>query len=66
MKTLCAVALAERATTLPQVLQAGIFVSACVLLLGLTRLLGAFAHLVPASVVRGIQLGVGLKLAAKV
>jgi len=63
MKTIAAVAIAAGgAVTLPQVMAAGIFVSSCVLLLGATRLVDALNAVVPRSIVRGLQLGVGLKL----
>jgi predicted benzoate:H+ symporter BenE len=52
--------------TLPEVVGAGVFVCACVLLLGVTRVINIFNTWVPLSIVRGIQLAVGLSLAEKV
>ncbi|EFJ47751.1 hypothetical protein VOLCADRAFT_117774 [Volvox carteri f. nagariensis] len=60
MKTIAAVALAAS-----ELLLAGVFVSGCVLVLGLTRLIDVFNWLVPPPVVRGVQLAVGAKLAMK-
>jgi len=66
MKTIAAVAIAAApgAAGLPAIMAAGMFVSAAALLLGVTRLADASSLLVPLAVVRGLQLGVGLKLAA--
>ena len=52
--------------TLAEVVGAGVFVSACVLLMGVTRVIDIFNAWVPLSIVRGIQLAVGLTLAEKV
>jgi hypothetical protein len=52
--------------TLPEALSAGLFVSGTMLLLGLSGLMDAFNAAVPGSIVRGIQLAVGLALAKKV
>jgi len=66
MKTIAAVALSEPgALTLPQILAAGIFVSACVLFLGITGLMGIATRIIPPAVIRGMQLGVGLGLSLK-
>ncbi|GFR41642.1 hypothetical protein Agub_g2377, partial [Astrephomene gubernaculifera] len=67
MKTIAAVALAasQPALTLSQLLHAGLFVAGCELLLGATRLVDVVNRLVPASVIRGVQLAVGVKLAMK-
>jgi hypothetical protein len=66
MKTIAAVALAEAgALTLPQVMAAGIFVSGCVLALGVLGLMDLATRLIPGAVVRGMQLGLGLALALK-
>lgn len=51
--------------TSTQVMAAGLFVSGCVVLLGLTRLFGLVNALVPGAVIRGMQLGLGLQLALK-
>lgn len=66
MKTIAAVALAEDSgLNVPCVMAAGIFVSACVLFLGVTGLMGLASRLIPLPVIRGMQLGVGVGLAAK-
>ena len=64
MKAIAAVAAAGVGVTLPQVMAAGILVSVATLLLGATRLIDLFNAAVPLCVVRGLQLGVGLKLGA--
>ena len=68
MKTIAAIAVASSSSsspvTLEEVMAAGMFVSAVVLLLGLTRLVDVVNAAVPRCVVAGLQLGVGLKLAA--
>ncbi|KAG2426637.1 hypothetical protein HXX76_012951 [Chlamydomonas incerta] len=67
MKTIAAVALAGGASglDLPQLLHAGLFVAACVGLLGATAAIDLFNWLVPPPVIRGVQLAVGVKLAMK-
>lgn len=65
MKTIAAVALSEASLTIPEMTSAGLTVSCVVFLLGITRGMTIFNKLVPFSLVRGIQLGVGLKLAVK-
>ena len=66
MKSIAAVALAEvGALSLNQLLAAGICVSFAVLLLGITGLIETFNRAVPASLIRGIQLGLGMKLALR-
>lgn len=57
---------ASAGLSLPEALSAGLFVSGSMLLLGLTGLMTAFNAAVPISIVRGIQLAVGLSLAKKV
>lgn len=52
--------------SLAEVMSAGLFVSGTMLLLGATRLMDLFNAAVPPSIVRGIQLAVGLALAKKV
>ncbi len=64
MKAIAAVALTQ-GLTVPQILAAGMLVSALVLLAGLTGLVGRLAKLVPGDVVRGLQLALGLQLAIK-
>lgn len=65
MKTIAAVALSGNGLTIPQIMAAGIFVSACVLVLGGTGLMGLATRMTPAPVIRGMQLGVGLALSQK-
>lgn len=64
MKAIAAVALTE-GLTVPQILAAGATVSAIVLVLGVTGLIDALDRVVPRSVVRGIQLSLGLSLLMK-
>jgi MFS superfamily sulfate permease-like transporter len=64
MKAIAAVALTE-GLTVPQILAAGATVSAVVLILGLTGLIDWLNRLVPRSVVRGLQLALGLSLLMK-
>lgn len=64
MKAIAAVALTEGLTT-PQILAAGIIVSAFILLLGVTGLIDWLNRVVPKSVVRGLQLALGLTLLMK-
>lgn len=64
MKAIAAVAIAEQ--LLPaEIAAAGLTVGALVLFLGSTGLVEKVEQLVPTAVIRGIQLGVGLKLALK-
>ncbi|KAL4424675.1 hypothetical protein ABPG77_004482 [Micractinium sp. CCAP 211/92] len=65
MKTIAAVALSQAALTVPQIMAAGIFVAACVLVLGATGSFWLASKLIPAPVIRGMQLGLGLGLAKK-
>src|SRR5712692_6347364 len=64
MKAIAAIALTQ-GLTVPQILAAGAIVSVVILLLGLTGLIGALNRVIPKSVVRGIQLAVGLSLLMK-
>lgn len=64
MKAIAAVALTE-GLTLPQILAAGATVSLFVLVLGVTGLIDRLNRLVPRSVVRGLQLALGLSLLMK-
>jgi MFS superfamily sulfate permease-like transporter len=64
MKAIAAVAISEH-LNLGQILAAGIWTSGIVLFLGLTRLIDVVDRAIPRSVVRGLQLGLGLQLAAK-
>jgi len=64
MKAIAAVALTE-GLTVPQILAAGATVSVVILLLGLTGLIEWLNRVVPKSVVRGLQLALGLSLMIK-
>ncbi len=64
MKAIAAVALTEGLTT-GQIVAAGASVSACVLILGITGLIDVVNRAIPRSVVRGIQVSVGLSLLIK-
>lgn len=61
MKAIAAVAITEH-LTLQQILAAGVWTSAIILLLGLTRLIDVVDRIIPKAVVRGLQLGLGLTL----
>lgn len=52
--------------SLVEIVSAGAFVSACVLLLGVTRVMDLVTRVTPAALVAAIQLAVGLKLAQQV
>jgi len=64
MKAIAAVALTE-GLTVPQIMAAGVTVSTIILVLGLTGLIGWIDRIVPRSVVRGLQLALGLSLLIK-
>jgi MFS superfamily sulfate permease-like transporter len=64
MKAIAAVALTEQ-LSVPEILAAGATVSAFVLVLGLTGLIDWVNRAVPKSVVRGLQLALGLSLLMK-
>lgn len=66
MKTIAAVALSAPRLSLPEVMSAGLFVGGVMLLCGLTGAMDLVNRAVPGSIVRGIQLAVGLQLAQKV
>ena len=61
MKAIATIAIAEGMNE-AQILVAGIVVGATMLLLGASGLIDRINHLVPKSVVRGLQLAIGLKL----
>lgn len=61
MKTIAAVAIAEKYSN-PQILAAGIISGTAMFLLASTNLITVVYKLVPLSIVRGIQLGVGLSV----
>lgn len=65
MKSIAAVAITEDGITLEQTLLAGFLVSAVVFTLGITKLIDVANRMVHESVIRGIQVGIGLKLAIK-
>ena len=64
MKAIAAVALTQ-GLTVPEILAAGATVSAVVLVLGLTGLIDDLNRIIPKSVVRGLQLALGLSLLIK-
>ena len=64
MKAIAAVALTE-GLTVPQILAAGATVSLIILILGITGLIDWLNRVVPKSVVRGLQLALGLSLLTK-
>jgi MFS superfamily sulfate permease-like transporter len=64
MKAIAAVALTERLSR-EEILAAGASVSLFILLLGLTGLIDWFSRVIPKSVVRGLQLALGLSLLLK-
>ena len=64
MKTIAAVAITEASFGLHETLLAGVLVSAFVLLLSVLRLIPVAQKVIPKHVIRGIQLGLGLKLAS--
>lgn len=64
MKAIAAIALTEGLTA-PQIVAAGAEVSLVILVLGVTNLIGRVDEYVPRSVVRGLQLALGLTLVSK-
>jgi len=64
MKAIAAVALTE-GLSVPQILAAGVAVSAVIFLLGITGLIEWINRVIPKSVVRGLQLALGLSLLMK-
>ena len=64
MHTIASIALVED-TPRDQILAAGILMGALVLLMELTRVVHLVNRFVPLSVVRGVQLGVGMGLVMK-
>ena len=64
MKAIAAVAITEGLLR-GELVAAGLIMGALLVVVSLTGAVGAITRLVPAPLVRGIQLGVGLKLAAK-
>jgi MFS superfamily sulfate permease-like transporter len=64
MKAIAAVAIAQ-GLTVPQIVAAGASVSAIILFLGVTGLIDWFNRIVPKSIIRGLQLALGLSLVMK-
>eukprot|EP00760_Papus_ankaliazontas_P032357 PhM_4_TR576/c0_g1_i1/m.44005 len=64
MKSVAAIAIAKELTP-EQVSLAGLWAGGIIFLLGVTRLMPLLTRVVPASVVKGIQLGLGLSLFIK-
>jgi MFS superfamily sulfate permease-like transporter len=64
MKAIAAVAITEGLTR-GELMASGIIMGALLLAVGLTGMIGAMDRVIPRPLVRGIHLGVGLKLAAK-
>lgn len=64
MKAIATVAIAEGLTA-HQILAAGIITAVVILFLGLSNLIKYFNKIIPQSVVRGIQVALGLKLLSK-
>ncbi len=64
MKAIAAVAITE-GLSVPQILAAGVIVSVCICLIGLTGAVTWLNRFIPKSVIRGIQLAVGLTLLMK-
>ncbi|KAJ1929663.1 hypothetical protein IWQ60_000987 [Tieghemiomyces parasiticus] len=64
MKAIAAMALAKPLTT-HEILGAGIGVGTCVLLLGITRTIRLVIRYTPYPVIKGIQVGTGIKLMTK-
>ncbi len=64
MKAIAAVAITEQ--LLPaEIAAAGLLAGAIIFVLAITGIIEKIEHLVPKSIIRGIQLGIGLKLALK-
>lgn len=64
MKAIAAIALSQQ-LTVEQILAAGMIVSFVVFILGVTGLITKLSDLIPKSVIRGIQLALGLSLMVK-
>ncbi|MFH1159118.1 MAG: molybdate transporter family protein [Pseudomonadota bacterium] len=64
MKAIAAIAIAE-GLTVPQILAAGTAVSLIILILGVTDLITGLNRVIPKSVVRGLQLSLGLTFLMK-
>jgi MFS superfamily sulfate permease-like transporter len=64
MKAIAAVAISEN-LRVEQILAAGIWTSLIILLLGVTGLIAVVDRIIPKSVIRGLQLGLGLQLIIK-
>jgi predicted benzoate:H+ symporter BenE len=64
MKAIASIALAEKLTK-EEILAAGIITSAVIFILGVTGLVTRLSRRIPFSVVRGLQLGIGINLLIK-
>ena len=65
MKSIASVAITENNLTQEQITTSGILVGGIILLLGLTKTIDILNKLISKSVISGIQLGLGLKMAIK-
>ncbi|KAJ9067645.1 hypothetical protein DSO57_1037042 [Entomophthora muscae] len=64
MKAIAATALTSK-LSIEEVMSAGMFVSACVFALGITRTLRLVSRITPLPVIKGIQFGAGIQLVLK-
>ena len=64
MKAIAAVAISQGLTT-NEILSAGIVTGLIIFIFGITRIIELFNRIIPLSVVRGLQLGIGLQLLIK-
>jgi len=64
MKAIATVAISE-GLTVNEILSAGIVTGLIIFLFGITGIIGLFNRVIPLSVVRGLQLGIGLQLLIK-
>jgi MFS superfamily sulfate permease-like transporter len=64
MKAIATVAISEGLTT-NEILSAGVVTGLIIFLFGITRVIELFNRIIPLSVIRGLQLGIGLQLLIK-
>jgi MFS superfamily sulfate permease-like transporter len=64
MKAIAAVAISQGLTT-NEILSAGIVTGLIIFLFGITKIIELFNRIIPLSVIRGLQLGIGLQLLIK-
>lgn len=64
MKAIATVAISQGLTT-NEILSAGIATGLIIFILGITRIIELFNRIIPLSVIRGLQLGIGLQLLIK-